>query len=269
MSTFAGLRRQEFTGSNRCWPCTALNVAILALVVGVLALFRPISAAVVAAAGIAVIWLRGYLVPYAPQFAPKLAARLPGNVFDHSTRADSLEDVREGPADGEAVLEALVAAGVVTVDGVQLGLRDGVADAWRARMSALADSPDALVEAAQQDVAGIETARIEALDDETYLVVTGGSTAWLPEAVAVAEVGAVQTLAETDLPAARQELAAHALCAFLDTCPVCGDDVVEGTADDCCGHTVPDPSYDPPTVLACERCEVAFYTLEQPADATQ
>jgi hypothetical protein len=267
MSTFAGLKRPEFTGSNRCWPCTVLNVALLALVVGVLVPFRPIPAAAAAVVGTAVIWLRGYLVPYTPRFAPKLAARLPGGVFDHSTRADSLEDVRAGAEDGEAVLEALVEAGVVTVDGDRLGLRDSVADAWRARMSALAGSPGALVEAAEQDVAGIDTARVEALDDETYLVVTGESTAWLPDAVAVAEVGAVQALADTDLPAARRELAAHALCAFLDACPVCGDDVVEGQADDCCGHTVPDPSYEPPTVLACENCGVAFYTLEQPADA--
>ncbi|MXR19810.1 hypothetical protein [Halobacterium bonnevillei] len=136
-------------------------------------------------------------------------------------------------------------------------------------MSALADSPDALVEAAQQDVAGIDAARVEVLDDETYLVVSGESTAWLPSPVAVAEVGAVQALADTDLPAANRELAAHALCAFLDTCPVCGDDVVEGQADDCCGHTVPDPSYEPPTVLACENCGVAFYTLEQPAEAAE
>ncbi|MXR19811.1 hypothetical protein [Halobacterium bonnevillei] len=121
MSTIAGLKRAEFTGSNRCWPCTALNVALLALVVGVLAPFRPIPAAAAAVVGTAVIWLRGYLVPYTPRFAPKLAARLPGDVFDHSPRADSLDDVRDGAADGEAVLEALVEAGVVTVDATSSG----------------------------------------------------------------------------------------------------------------------------------------------------
>lgn len=277
MSTIRGLRRPAYTGANRCWPCTVVNLAILAGVIAVVAPFWPIGAALVGIAGAAVIWLRGYLVPYTPQFAPKLAARLPGSLFEHPVAKDSLEDVhtmdadgrggRKGDADGEDVLEALVAAGVVTVADDQLGLRDDIATAWRARMAELSESTDALVEAAERDVEGIDSARIEVVDGETHVVVTGGSTAWLPEAVAVAEIGAVQVLAETDLPAGHRELAAHSLCAFLDTCPVCGDDVVEGAADDCCGHTVPDPGHDSPTVLACERCGVAFYTLEGGADA--
>lgn len=266
MSPIAGLRRPEFTGANRCWPCTAVNAVVLAVAVVALAWVRPLPAAVLAVVGAAGIYLRGYVVPYTPRFAPKLAARLPGNVFGHGARTGSLEDVRGADADGEDVLESLVAAGVVTVDGETLGLREDWAAAWRARMDALADSPDGLVDAAEGDVDGIESARVEAVDSGRYLVVTGDSAAWLPWPVAVAEVGAVQALADSDVPVALRGLAAHALCAFLEACPVCGGDVVEGPADDCCGNAVPEPGYEPPTVLACEACGVAFYTLDR-ADA--
>lgn len=267
MTTTFRLKRPAYTGSNRCWPCTVVNLVILAGVVAVIALFRLIPAVVVAVAGLTVIWLRGYLVPYTPQFAPKLVARLPGDSFEHSARSDNLEDVRVREADAEDVLEALIAADVITVEGDQLGLDTEVASSWRARMADLSGSMERLVQAAEEDLAGIDSARIEAVDGETYVVVTGGSTAWLPEAVAVAEIGVVQVLRETELPERYRELAAHSLCAFLDTCPVCDAEVVEGPADDCCGHTVPDPSHDPPTVLACERCGVAFYTLEEATGA--
>lgn len=263
MTTTFRLKRPAFTGSNRCWPCTVVNLVVLAGVVAGIALFKLVPAVVVAVAGLAVIWLRGYLVPYTPRFAPKLVARLPGDSFEHSAKTDSLEDVHARDADGEDVLEALIGAEVITVDGDQLGLRDEVAASWRARMAELSDSPERLAQAAENDIAGIDSARIEDVDGETYVVVTGGSTAWLPEAVAVAEIGAVQVLRETELPDRYRELAAHSLCAFLETCPVCDAAVVEGPADDCCGHTVPDPSHDPPAVLACERCGVSFYTLEE------
>jgi len=263
MSTTGRLRRTEHTGSNRCWPCTVVNLLVLAALVAALAPFRPRLAVVVGVAGAAVVWLRGYLVPYTPRFAPALAARLPGNVFGHSPRSGSLKDVGDAGTDPEEVLASLVAADVVAADGGRVELREGAATAWQARMDELAGAPERLAAAAERDVDGVESARVETADSTTYLVATGASTAWIPEPLALAEVAAVQVLADTDLPAAQRGLGAHALCAFLDTCPACGGDVAEGAADDCCGHTVPDPGHEPPTVLACGRCGVAFYTLDR------
>ncbi|WP_435183093.1 hypothetical protein [Halobellus sp. EA9] len=72
------LRRPEHTGDNRCWPCTAVNLAILGVVAAALALASSVLAAVAAAVGLFVILVRGYLVPGTPRFAPGLVARLPG-----------------------------------------------------------------------------------------------------------------------------------------------------------------------------------------------
>ena len=260
------IRKPAYTGHNRCWPCTVVNAVLLAAAVAAVALFRPVAAAVLALGGSLAIWLRGYVVPYTPRFAPTLVARLPWNVFSHSPASDSLGDLES--RDGEAVTEALIRAGVLVVDADRLGPSDAFATAWRARMDELVDASDeVLVDAATEALPGIDDARIETAGAETYLVLSGARTAWLRRPVAVAELGAVKALAETELAAVHREFAAHALCAFLENCPVCGTTLVEGPADDCCGNTVPAPGHESPDVLACEQCSVAFYTFEAGTDA--
>lgn len=267
MATLTRLRRPEFTGANRCWPCTVVNAVILAVVVALVGTAEPLVAAAIAVAGVAGLYLRGYLVPYTPHFAPRLVAALPGDWFTHGTVADSLRAVGPADRDPDAVLESMVAAGVVTTADGRLGIDDAVAATWKTRMGALTDEPQSMVEVAERDLPGIDDARIEQAGEETFLVVTGGSAAWLRLPVAVAEIAAVEALADTDLPSETRGVAAHALCAFLDSCPVCGSDLVEGRADDCCGHTLAEPGAEPPTVLACDQCGVAFYTLDDGSDA--
>lgn len=78
MSTFSALisrlRRPEYTGENRCIPCTVVNVAITAtvgvVVTGALwsagpAVALPVGTGVVAV-GLALVVLRGYVVPGTP-----------------------------------------------------------------------------------------------------------------------------------------------------------------------------------------------------------
>jgi hypothetical protein len=86
--------------------------------------------------------------------------------------------------------------------------------------------------------------------------------AWLHRPVAIAEVAAVAALREVDLPPELREVAADALCALLETCPVCGEDLVEGALDDCCGHGLGEPGAEPPNGLACAACGVAFHRFE-------
>jgi len=265
MSSLPTLRRPEYTGDRRCWPCTILNLAILSPLVLAVASVRILPAALLAVVGLAGIWLRGYVVPFTPRFAPQIARALPGDAFGHTTPSDTLGDL-EAATDGEAVLEALVTAGVVEVSEGSVGLSPWFASEWEGRIEELAGASDeTLLTTATETLEGVESTRIETTGDGQYLVVSGaGTTAWLRWPVALAEVAAAATLVDTDLGGRRRELAAHALCAFLDTCPVCDTELVEGPADDCCGNTVPAPGHDPPDVLACERCGVAFYTVETP-----
>lgn len=261
------LRRPEYTGENRCRACTVVNVAVLIVAItgiGVVAA-RPLLAAVVGVVGVVAIALRGYLLPFTPRFAPALVAPLPGSFFAHDAPADSetLSDLDADAADSEAVLRALVEAGVVTADGDHLGVTPAFEANWRDRMDALADAPDGrLATAAREATPSVTAARVERTGAEIFLVVTGasGSSRWIRRPVAIATVAAVAALGDTDLPAAHRAVAADALCAFLDTCPACGDDIVEGRLDDCCGHSLGE--HDPERGLACEACGVAFHRFE-------
>ena len=75
------LVRPEHTGANRCWPCTAVNLALLAAGCLVLVAVSPVASVLLAVVGTAAVRLRGYLVPYTPRFAPRLVQHLPWNPF--------------------------------------------------------------------------------------------------------------------------------------------------------------------------------------------
>lgn len=82
------LRQPEYTGDNRCLPCTIVNL-LIAAVLGALLSRRSKPAGVLAVAGSLVsIYLRGYLVPGTPQLTKRY---LPPEVlrwFGKSPEAD-------------------------------------------------------------------------------------------------------------------------------------------------------------------------------------
>lgn len=94
------LRNPRYTGENRCWPCTVLNLGLVALVGGGVALaWNNVVASIVLASGTAAITLRGYAVPGTPQ----LTGRLPDRVLKQfgkesgsiSPNADSVRSVQD------------------------------------------------------------------------------------------------------------------------------------------------------------------------------
>ena len=73
------VRQPEYTGENRCLPCTVVNVLIAAVVgVAVSKRSKPAGAGTVAGS-LALIYLRGYLVPGTPaltkRYLPPTALR--------------------------------------------------------------------------------------------------------------------------------------------------------------------------------------------------
>ncbi|WP_226482623.1 hypothetical protein [Natrinema amylolyticum] len=60
------LKQPEYTGENRCEPCTVLNLLIAAVVGSVIARKSRLGGALAVGASIALIYLRGYLVPGTP-----------------------------------------------------------------------------------------------------------------------------------------------------------------------------------------------------------
>ncbi|MFB9806261.1 hypothetical protein ACFFQF_13625 [Haladaptatus pallidirubidus] len=86
------LRKPEYTGENRCWPCTALNTVLLLLACTIITVvpkkFAPLVpssrarrlgvASALGFIGGAAITLRGYFIPGTPHIAPRLP-RLSGS----------------------------------------------------------------------------------------------------------------------------------------------------------------------------------------------
>ncbi|ELZ59956.1 MULTISPECIES: hypothetical protein [Halorubrum] len=85
------IREPEYTGENRCVPCTVLNVALAAALTVASAAFGPVAAAAVLVASLGSIYYRGYLVPGTPELTKRY---LPDRVLRLFGKAP------EGPRDG-------------------------------------------------------------------------------------------------------------------------------------------------------------------------
>ena len=264
------IRRPEYTGEDRCWPCTVVNAIGLGVVSVLVGSVQPWVGVAVALVGAVVIWLRGYLLPYTPRFAPRLVERLPVGTFHDRRGGDSLGTLGSGDVDdgeGERVLQRLVEAGVVAVDGERLTLAERFGTEWEARMDELAaESPSELADAALEASSVASSARTVEGSGRSFVVLSddAGNVSWLDRPVAIAETAAAEVLVSAGVPADVRDVAAHAVCAFLDLCPACGDGVVETDASSCCGGTVPSPTETSPRVLACPSCDVRFFTLDEP-----
>lgn len=292
------LRNPAYTGTRRCWPCAVVNAVVVALASAAFAVADfPAAAVAVAGLGLIAIWLRGYVVPYTPRFAPRLVDAIPGadRVFRHASAPSvpgSLADTPTGGSDGidgaeagEDVLERLVEAGVVVPDGAALSLDEAFAelfqDAMRDRRDAsIEDLADAIEAAlANTEAGGVASVRVESGARGPYVVVSWGDPgslddAWLTHPVAIAELAALEALgafAEGDrgdhattatLDDETRLQAAAPIRLFLEVCPACGAAVEETTTVDCCGGPA-GAGADPDRVLACTECDSRLFTLPE------
>jgi len=280
-SVLERLRRPEYTGADRCWPCTITNAALLGLFGALAAVVWPPLAVAILAVGAAGIWLRGYLVPYTPRVAPALFDRLPvpSPKSDPRPEPGSITEAGGDDApDGEAVLEALLEAGIIDADETSLALDPSFRDAWAEEQRALRDageqrssSPDSQTRQdadAESLAAAIEattpegiSVRTQGADDSLFLVEGAGGGVTLSRPIAIAEAAAARALEATapELSPAVRASAARPLRGFLETCPACGSDVVETSPRNCCGTTNPRDAAD--RVLACPSCDRRLYTI--------
>ena len=266
------VRRPEYTGQNRCWPCTALNAALLAVGCLLAWLVWPLLAVVAAIGGAAAIALRGYLFPYTPEVGPKLAAALPGDWFEKPARrpSGSLAGADSDEERAERLMVELERAGVLVADGQELYISDEFWAAWEAAMDDLADAStetlaDAVRVAAESAGRSVE---VEALsgDQQDFVVVDHPGDAgesWLSRHLAVAEVGAVRALGDVapGLDPQLRSFAARPLRAFLPACPICGSEVIVTEPHACCG-SVRDPRDLPDEVVACPECDRQLYYFD-------
>jgi hypothetical protein len=269
MSLLDAVRRPEYTGENRCLPCTVVNLVVVAVVALLVGRRSRRLAALVFGAGAALISLRGYVVPGTPRFAPRLVAAVPGGeaLFDHDARevpaeAGSLAET----SDPEALLETLVSTGVLEVEDEQVVPSADFEANWHEEMARLADQDLAALADTVFAEAHAASVTTYAGEEGEFVVLADGSDAfdgetWLTRPVAVAEVGAARALRGALPDADTRRAAAGALRMFLQACPDCGARLVETNEADCCGGYTGGLT-QPAAVLMCPDCGVRLYTFD-------
>ncbi|MDS0284238.1 hypothetical protein [Haloarcula onubensis] len=257
------IRRPSHTGENRCWPCTTVNLGL----VGVAALWlyrrdRRVGAVALAALGAAAVAVRGYVVPYTPQFAPRLVAALPipDELFGKDTGPSipERESLTATELDGTTVLDELAAAGAIEAEGDLIRPTAAVDETWHGEMDRLADaSLDALAREAAETIPARDSADSYDDGDSEWVVVDGVLVA---RPVVVAELAAYHALGDAVADQEVRLAGARAFRMFLDSCPDCGSALVESSAVSCCGGYT-DPQTAPEEILVCPDCEQRLFTV--------
>lgn len=254
MQAVTELRRPEYTGENRCTPCTIGNVLIaIALSGGVFWIGTQVRATALgtaAAAGVfavslSAIYLRGYLVPGTPtvtrRYLPRRLRRLFGKTEIRTPTADRDPDDGSGPA------------------GI---LADVLADEdFRAEWARAIEEADGMGSEALLDALGtdghVETHRA----GNVFRVHVDGPMVgkWPSRAAFVADLASVAVLSDRveaweELPVDVSADLLNRLRARLETCPECGGVAEHGveTVEGCCGPLEA-------TTVSCTDCGARLY----------
>ena len=258
MELSSRLRQLEHVGENRCVPCTVANVGIAAVVCSVLGLWTEGVGAVAFAACLAVICLRGYLVPGTPALTKRY---LPDRVL----RRFGKDPVRSSTPTAFSPEELLMDAGVIgpCEHADDLCLRPGFRTAWRDRIETIRERDPGATR--------LERAIDDPDDDLTFETVERNVVAihdnttvgqWSSTAAIVADVAATDILPPAVpswkrlSPVERLQLLGS-LRLFLETYPACDGSVEldEEVVDSCCR------SYDV-VRAACRGCDARVFEIE-------
>lgn len=247
----ARLKKPEYTGENRCLPCTVVNVLLAcALAVGLSAVATPVVGVAAFAAAIAAVYLRGYLVPgtprlteeYFPPWALALFGKEPVDAVEVHPRERPPAGTRPEGTDDAAIDDPFAAAGVLEADDPTLtsgepSLSPEFEAAWRERTGAAAErgvDPDDVARAFGASEASATGSRSFVLDGDK-------SVRWGSEAALFADVAAASLLSERladwderDRERRRSVLLGLRLC--LGDCPTCGGrlSISRDRVDPCC-----------------------------------
>lgn len=117
------IHQPEYTGENRCYPCTLLNVLIASgLGIGA-GLLSPITGLVFTTTSIILIYYRGYLIPGTPYITK---AYFPESLLELFGKSNYPEELNLD-FDAEALLFEL---GVITQQGDELALSGDFVQHW-------------------------------------------------------------------------------------------------------------------------------------------
>ena len=263
------LRQPEYTGENRCIPCTIVNTVIALVASGLLWFGATSYGASGAASWLGIgsfvvfagaIYFRGYLVPGTPELTKQYFPRWLLEWFGKTPEA------RPAPESSIEPEEILNAAGVIQpcMNGEDLCLTEEFQAAWRDRIAEVRESGDT-----RENLAEVLDTDPDALDieshDEARLARLDGQHVgqWESEGALVADLAAEPLMAEhyggwEDLEVHERSRVLVSLRIFLEECPTCGGPVqlTEDQVESCC-------STMDVVAAVCGECESRLLEVQQ------
>jgi hypothetical protein len=271
MSFRSVVRRPEFTGDNRCWPCTVVNSllavgAALAIGIGVAIVTGWVTPAVALgtvafAVSIGAIYFRGYLVPGTPTLTRRYLPKRVHRWFEDP------EPPRDGTAvDVEAILRSADAIEPCR-DGADLCLTPEFRSEWETAIEDVDEESGIEELAAMID---LDPDRLTVYEyGEAFTISIDGEARkqigqWESSAAFRADIAGARVLARSSsdwsrLRGPERGTVLGGLRLFLESCPACSGPVTLGeeTVESCCStHEV--------VALGCDRCGVRLF--EEPLD---
>jgi len=252
MGAVDSIRQPEYTGENRCTPCTVVNIGIAAALAAVVAFGIDSGVGgILFVVALGIIYFRGISFPERRHSRSATSRR---RCSACSAKSRSPERASRSIDTDETIEEQLVAVGALTDEDAP-ELTDSFSDAW-----------DAAVERVRtEDVDDAALRTLFGTEDVSKHVATGAvvdgnqSVRWISKPAMVADVAAGRLLAERGAgweslsPNERIALLRN-LRLFIRSCPACGGDVdvTERTVDPCCErpHTLVE--------VACSECGTAL-----------
>ncbi|WP_265109562.1 hypothetical protein [Halosolutus halophilus] len=272
------LRQPEYTGENRCTPCTIVNVVIAAVLAAAVAAISPPIAPVVLLVSLAAIYFRGYLVPGTPtvtkQYFPDwLLAKFdkapePGapavETGETGHETDGASDQFEPVEPESFFLEHGVVTPCTTANGEEdLCLDDDLQTAWRAEIDEMRDA-DRESQVADFLETDPETVTVSESSGNAVARVDGRLAAqWESDAALVADLASSRVLDEhlpdwESRPLEQRSQLASGLRAFVEQCPACGGPISidAETVESCCrSHEV--------YAITCDDCGARVLEVQQ------
>lgn len=267
------VRNPEYTGANRCVPCTFVNLCIAAVLGGVVFVASPLAGVAVVVGAVAVTYVRGYLVPGTPTLTKRYFPDRVLRWFEHPTHGQAAQTTSPETRDGDEPAERIgEEPDVLTVlDAIDAIVDDPASDdltldpaferEWFARMQDVESSD----RAAFADMVGVDVDRVSlsAVDTAYYARVDGQFAGqWESRAAFLADVAGADLLEDRvdgwdDISIARRSDVLGGLRICLDRCPVCDGPVSlsEDVVESCC-RTVD------VVAATCEDCGVRVYEQE-------
>lgn len=234
------LRRPEYTGENRCLPCTVVNVCLtLVAAIVVTVLLGPLGGLVVLLGGLSAVYFRGYLVPGTPTLTMRY---FPPWLLELFGKELELRETLQ-PVEGVAVR--------ATPEGGRL--IGSFASAWDDRIESMREA--GVTEADVATLLGVdETSNV----GEAAYVADRGLRRWLSESALLADAAAAAVLAERSddwaaLDPDERVATLRDLRKHLTYCPLCGGDLDNQeteTIETCCTES------ERVLMATCRDCDV-------------